>query len=1106
VAEPVSALRDLDELSGYTEQNPLSVGDDQQKAIQELERRGIKAPEQPEFGYDYGGDRGLTDIFMPFRREVISPERTIPTGNISFGPRGNMRQEVKTIPAQYGEPEFGMEYMPLVRGTKSALNAVGDLLFGDAKEQASVARSGLDMAEGLAQYTTEQVKAAASGGQYYDPEQQRIVSFDPTAVMIGGNPTAGQAVLASGVRLPSGGKKRAYEQYGGNLDDAREKLGITQEGTNAWRSTRKGFKSEIPQEIREAAQKVYDGDMDIQEYNNIVQRVLPPEPIGQVLEVPSYEEIAMALGKGEKTGGIIGVNVTLPDGTPASSRLDIPAYENQGTWVATVHDAGTSGTVLGYGPTAVLNNVSFNSKPNVALDIARGAKDKSTIGRMEGAWENRDPKVVEQQVRDILNGTAPDADQWVEVGMNPARGSGFYDKRNGQRLGETEQVLQVGPLVLAKRPTRIELDDPRNLVTTRKEPRLNDQGDPIFFSGGGSTGNRMAGASALSSVERARRAEEQGFGDVLYHATAPKEPIDQFKAKYPDGLNFLTTSPEFANRWLGKGGSRYNDADPELQRILKKDLAEIDKRYEERLGSIEGPDGENILSWPEKEQENYFRETGLAREAIRRTNQSIYPVRTNVQNTFDPRRDTDVLEELMRLEKVDPDSNTLNSGMTNRQTYQSGNYLLYENKNVVDFLKSKGYDSMRLAEDGHAGGDFETLAVFDPKNIRSVNAQFDPQQRESANILYSGGGNTGNRIATASALRDIGIADEFPTTFNQSTIDAYTEQNLDPRIFKTGAGAQPRSKEIQRNLDTNIEYGDQRLKDIPSLNLEDYEGYGFMSPIADTSGAGDVIKTINGVPVDVSRRGGQDFMFDPESGELLWASDYKVIRGMQENPAPSTFMGTAQELQKRTGKSPLLIPHSMTPTGVDFSQVAETMLGYAKNNMDKGTLKSLNKDIKEIYPDWLGLENKDAINNLNRASGEYRKKIINLLDQKYRNKGGLTAGQARLAMIDEDQRIIRAGTLRNVGAMDGFRNPLTGNPHPVYNAGMYGEGLGRINIPISVYELNPQAAQLGGLRLDQILRPPRATGKQGGLRSLEGSPLTGIITEDVLRGIEQRRN
>jgi len=205
VAEPVSALRDLDELSGYTEQNPLSVGEEQQKAIQELERRGINPPEKPEFGYDYGGDRGLTDMFMPFRREVISPEQTIPTGNISFGPRGNMQQEVKTIPAQYGESEFGMEYMPLVRGTKSALNAVGDFFFGDAGEQAAVAKSALNMAEGLGQYATEQVKAAASGGQYYDSEQQRIVSFDPTTVMFGGNPATGQAVLGSGVRLSSGG-------------------------------------------------------------------------------------------------------------------------------------------------------------------------------------------------------------------------------------------------------------------------------------------------------------------------------------------------------------------------------------------------------------------------------------------------------------------------------------------------------------------------------------------------------------------------------------------------------------------------------------------------------------------------------------------------------------------------------------------------------------------------------------------------------------------------------------------------------------------------------------------------------------------------------------
>ena len=241
--------------------------DESKAAQEELQRRGIT--------YDYGGDRPLTDMFTPQRREVISPERDRQIGEPYLNEKGQVTYQVQNIPAEYGKAEFGMEYMPVVRGARSALNAARDFFLGDAKEQASVARSALGMAEGLAQYTNEQVKAFASGGQYYDPKQERTITADPTAVMIGGNPaTATGKVLGSGVRLPSGGKKRAYEQYGGNLDDAREKLGITQEGTNAWRSTRKGFKSEIPQEIREAAQKVYDGDMDIREYNDIVQRAV----------------------------------------------------------------------------------------------------------------------------------------------------------------------------------------------------------------------------------------------------------------------------------------------------------------------------------------------------------------------------------------------------------------------------------------------------------------------------------------------------------------------------------------------------------------------------------------------------------------------------------------------------------------------------------------------------------------------------------------------------------------------------------------------------------------------------------------------------------------
>ena len=68
---------------------------------------------------------------------------------------------------------------------------------------------------------------------------------------------------------------------------------------------------------------------------------------------------------------------------------------------------------------------------------------------------------------------------------------------------------------------------------------------------------------------------------------------------------------------------------------------------------------------------------------------------------------------------------------------KDGNYLLYENKQVVDFLKSKGFDSMFLKENSGADQPFTTLAVFNPSDIRSVNAKFDPKEKGSPKILAS---------------------------------------------------------------------------------------------------------------------------------------------------------------------------------------------------------------------------------------------------------------------------------------------------------------------------------------------------------------------------------
>ena len=201
--------------------------------------------------------------------------------------------------------------------------------------------------------------------------------------------------------------------------------------------------------------------------------------MGEVQKIPTNEDIALSLSKNETTtAGIVGVNLEVPDGTMISSRLDIPAYENNGTWVVTLHD-GTikGGLAVGYGPTAVLKNVNFESNAEAALKMATGESPKGTIARINGSWENRSPADVEQLARDILSGKAPDADEWVEVGMNPFRHSYFYRKSDGMPVASAEEVIQIGPVVLARKPKTRPLESPEHLVKT-------PQGKTYFKRGG----------------------------------------------------------------------------------------------------------------------------------------------------------------------------------------------------------------------------------------------------------------------------------------------------------------------------------------------------------------------------------------------------------------------------------------------------------------------------------------------------------------------------------------------------------------------------------------------------------------------------------------------
>ena len=289
-------------------------------------------------------------------------------------------------------------------------------------------------------------------------------------------------VVQEAQKTPTRKNKVTFEAFGGSLGNARQKLGITPEKIEQFKTANKGTKQEPVPEVMAAAKKLKAGEISTPEYNQIVETFQPIKPLGAVQKRPTYEEIAMALTKNEdNSAGIVGVNLDVPDGTMISSRLDIPAYENRDTWVVTLHD-GTinNGLAVGYAPTAVLNDVKFTTtSAAAALNMATKDTSKGTIARINGSFENRDPAAVEQLARDILDGTAPDAKQWVEVGMNPFRHSYFYRKSDGMPVANAEQVIQVGPLVLAKKVKTRPIESPEHLVKTPKGERYFKRGGSV---------------------------------------------------------------------------------------------------------------------------------------------------------------------------------------------------------------------------------------------------------------------------------------------------------------------------------------------------------------------------------------------------------------------------------------------------------------------------------------------------------------------------------------------------------------------------------------------------------------------------------------------------
>ena len=210
--------------------------------------------------------------------------------------------------------------------------------------------------------------------------------------------------------------------------------------------------TEVRPEVADAYSKLQSGEIDRQQYDAVVLGTI--EPYDFVPEPATTGEMIEALAVQSQKDK---VNANVEEGTRVGLRLDINAYKNFGTWVPTIHD--TRGKSISHMATASIKNADFTmSKERAGRDsknlqedaqLVMEGKNKYPFAQIMGDFVNRDPEESATLAEDFLN--SPD---WIQVGFDPRRHSYFYDRRTGEPVTAADEVIQVGPLVLAKNATK----------------------------------------------------------------------------------------------------------------------------------------------------------------------------------------------------------------------------------------------------------------------------------------------------------------------------------------------------------------------------------------------------------------------------------------------------------------------------------------------------------------------------------------------------------------------------------------------------------------------------------------------------------------------------
>jgi hypothetical protein len=286
------------------------------------------------------------------------------------------------------------------------------------------------------------------------------------------------------------------------------------------------------------------------------------------------------------------------------------------------------------------------------------------------------------------------------------------------------------------------------------------------------------------------------------------------------------------------------------------------------------------------------------------------------------------------------------------------------------------------------------------------------------------------------------------------------------------------------------------------LSLSELEGYPYLTTMSDRTAAGGQLVGVGdkSLAYPVNLTGGQDFMRDFTQNPNLWASAEGVVPKM---------VTAARELESEYGRQPVFMPWSMTPTGSDFSgMTGKTMFSYASENMPQTFKKEVDAHMKLYVPDWKGIDNPESGAQFDALPDKARKKVQGYMDTKFRNVGGITLPQTRIAIADQSQLNQPVMGFKNVGLIDTSVDALAGAGNPTYPSALAGEYMGTLDTDVTAIDLNPNRYARKRNADGSFFEDPQGKDylsmKKAPRRSMETNYYGGLIDEPLLRDLEDR--